>query len=90
MQKTTYKRKPSRTTRALRNGHSTHALNGFKNSINGFGGELSDKTARIVAKSIRKARTQSKRVGRYVAKKPYRSLGLAVAACLVIGYLANR
>lgn len=95
MHKTTKRKPRARTMRALRARHHhgislAHPLNGFKNSLHGMGEDFSDKTSRIVAKSIRKARAQSKRVGRYVTKKPYRSIGFAVAACIVLGFLASR
>jgi ElaB/YqjD/DUF883 family membrane-anchored ribosome-binding protein len=88
----THPRALKRAAHALRSGiRSARALHSLKASINGVGDDFSDKATKIVAKSIRKARVQSKRVGRYVTKKPYRSLGFAaIAACLFIGYLANK
>jgi ElaB/YqjD/DUF883 family membrane-anchored ribosome-binding protein len=83
--------KPHRATRVVHNGLDLqHRLDNIKDSLGELGDSISDKTARIVAKSIRKASVRSKRVSRYVSKKPYRSLGFAVVTAVCLGFLFRR
>jgi ElaB/YqjD/DUF883 family membrane-anchored ribosome-binding protein len=51
---------------------------------------LSDKASKVVAKSIKKARKQSKRVNRYVHDKPYRSVAFAAVALVCLGFIFRR
>jgi ElaB/YqjD/DUF883 family membrane-anchored ribosome-binding protein len=80
-----------RTARAVHNGLDLqHRLENIKDSLGEISGTLSDKASIVVAKSIKKARKQSKRVNRYVHDKPFRSVAIAAVTFVCLGFLFRR
>jgi ElaB/YqjD/DUF883 family membrane-anchored ribosome-binding protein len=96
MTKAILKKKPRirhriRVARVVHNGLDLqHRLEHIKDSLGNLSENISDKASDVVAHSIKKARRQSRLVGRYVHNKPYRSLGIAVIAVLALGFIFRK
>lgn len=63
----------------------------LKGSLSGLKDNVTDKTSDILTYSLKTAKNRGKKISRYIARKPYRTLALAAfLTSLCVGYVIRK
>lgn len=65
-------------------------LEALKDALVDMSDNVKNKTSDAIAASVRSAKSQTTKVNRYITRRPYKMIGIASLAALLVGYFIHR